>query len=429
MGYAFLWLEAMASALLLVAVVFSFSGRLKKWPALWPFLTALLISVLAIAATVFAGYLFFENIHPQWLFAYTLSWTVLFVAGGWILIRRGRRKAGAILSAATWSRSKMAGALIIAFALQWSTVTALDNAARLEAVAYQTAALNRAQTVIPSPPSNDEDASNIYHQVKDKIGEPPEWLWNAATDPAFDPQSGKAQNLLLENTKSIHLIKEGVRKPRLYHPLLVSYDFELQQLSSFKYIARLLALEARTYARTGKMNSALKNTSNMNKIGEQTNQTPTLINVLVAGVLYSEAKKTLEIILGENPIRPGIKASLPVKTGFPIEQSFREGMVYENSFGASMFGEMLINDQSSESPFLISLDEDEIDLEWKTFFWNHIFAPLYRIFLFHDDKVSHELFWKRFHEEIKRPYYESGMSLEKWEEQLSDNLDLDILCP
>ena len=30
MGYVFLWLEAMASALLLVAGVFSFSGRLKK---------------------------------------------------------------------------------------------------------------------------------------------------------------------------------------------------------------------------------------------------------------------------------------------------------------------------------------------------------------------------------------------------------------
>ncbi|MDH5763850.1 MAG: hypothetical protein OEZ51_12775, partial [Nitrospinota bacterium] len=68
MGYFLLWLEAMASALLGVAVVFACSGRLKKWPSLWPILLALLLCVPAIAATVFAGFLFFENIHPQWLF-------------------------------------------------------------------------------------------------------------------------------------------------------------------------------------------------------------------------------------------------------------------------------------------------------------------------------------------------------------------------
>ena len=68
-----------------------FFGTAQKWPTLWPILAALLLCTLAIAATVFAGYLFFKNIHPQWLFPYTFSWTLLFVAGSWILIRWGRR--------------------------------------------------------------------------------------------------------------------------------------------------------------------------------------------------------------------------------------------------------------------------------------------------------------------------------------------------
>ena len=99
-------------------------------------------------------------------------------------------------------------------------------------------------------------------------------------------------------------------------------------------------------------------------------------------------------------------------------------MVYENAFGASMFGDMALNTESSESPFLFLLEEDEIKLELKTFFWNHILAPLYRIFLFHEDRASHEHFWERYHEYIKEPYYKSGVKLKKWEDQLSEDLDL-----
>ena len=172
------------------------------------------------------------------------------------------------------------------------------------------------------------------------------------------------------------------------------------------------------------MNFALENISSMNKIGEQTNQTPTIINVLVAGTIHTEAKKALEISLAEKPTRTRIKVPLPIKIDSSIEQSFRRGIVYENSFGASTFGYMVTNDESIESPFLFMLDEDGIELELKTFFWNHIFAPLYRIFLFHEDKASHEQFWERYHEYIKEPYYKSGLKLKKWEDQLSENLDL-----
>jgi len=256
------------------------------------------------------------------------------------------------------------------------------------------------------------------------MGDIPEWLSNEATDPSFDPLSDKAQTLLQDMKKPLNLIKEGVQKPRLYHPLLVSYKFELQELSSFKNIARLLALEARTYAQSGKMNYALENISSMNKIAEQTNQTPTIINILVAGTIHTEAKKILEISLAEKPKHARIKVPLPINIDSSIEQSFRRGIVYENSFGASTFGDMVINDESSESPFIFMLEEDGIVLELKTFFWNHTFSPLYRIFLFHDDKTSHIQFWERYHEYIKEPYYKSGLNLKKWEDQLSENLDL-----
>ena len=423
MGYAFLWLEAMASAYLLVAVVFSLSGRLKKWPALWPILAALLLTVPAIGATVFAGYLFFENIHPQWLFPYTFSWALLFVTGSWILIRWGRIKTRETLVAASWSRSKIAGALVIALALQWSTITALDNTAKLEAAAIQTMTLNRAQTILPSTPSQDENAADIYNQVKEEMGEVPEWFWNAATDPTFDPQSEKAQNLLRDNKKAIALIKEATQKPRLYHPLLISYDFEIQEFAPLRNAAKLLALEARTHARKGNMTPALENISGMNQIAEHFNQTPAMINVLVASAIHAEAKRTLEIILAKKPIHSKARISSPVKPHDHIFQSFRTGMMFEDFMNAFGMGALLIKDQSFEDIYWNSFD-DGFENVWQAFIVEYFGAPLYRIFLYPDDRNSRKQFWEGFHEYISKPYYKSGLDLKEWLDHLDENIDL-----
>ena len=252
----------------------------------------------------------------------------------------------------------------------------------------------------------------------------PKIIWDAATNPAFNPNLDKSHKLLKENKPPITLIKKAVLKPRLYHPLLVSYDFELQELSAFKNMARLLALEARIHSQAGNISDALGNISYMNQIAAHLNQTPTLINVLVASVIQKEAMNTFEILIANKSAHTKIKVPLPVNTDSHILKSFRNGMVYETAFGASVFWEMMLNEQSSESAFFISLDEEDIDLEWKAFFWNHILAPLYRIFLFNEDRVSHELFWKKFHKYIKEPYYKSGLQLKQWEDQLSENLDL-----
>ncbi len=89
MGYFLLWLETMVLAWLLVAGVFAFSGRLKKWPVVWPILIAVMITVPVVLLTILSGKMFFLNIRPQWLFPYNLSWTLIFLAGTWWLIRQG----------------------------------------------------------------------------------------------------------------------------------------------------------------------------------------------------------------------------------------------------------------------------------------------------------------------------------------------------
>jgi hypothetical protein len=432
MGYIFLWLEAMASALLLVAGVFSFSGRLKKWPTLWPFLMALLLTLPAIVATVFAGYLFFENIHPQWLFPYTFSWTLLFVTGSWILIRWGRIKAGETLVAASWSRSKIAGAFVIALALQWSTMTALDNTAKLEATADQTMAIAKARTVLPPPPPYDQNAAALYDQAAEMLNpnqeleEDPDRTLGNSIDPSFNPKSEPAQKLLRKNKSTIDLINKAAQKPRLYHPYTLDFEtIVFPRFLNFKYAAKLLALEARSHSRNGHNPAAMKNIYMIDKIAEQVNQSPLLINVLISISVQNISNRILEIILAENSSRKKIKISLPVKTHDNMMQAFKDGMTSEESLGSFSLANWVTSDRPVEFG---ALGSDELSEFWlsEDGLLTHFFSNMYRIFLFHDDRVSRMRYWEEFHGYIKEPYYKSGKNLKEWEKSLSENLDLGL---
>ena len=432
MGYVFLWLEAMASALLLVAVVFSLSGRLKKWPALWPSLMAILIALTAILVTVATGFLFFENIRPQWLFPYSLIWTLVFIATSWILIRRGRRKTGDTPSAASWPRSRIAGAFIIALALQWLTMDSLDNAAKMEAVAAQASALNRVQTLFPASPPHDQNAAELYMQFDrelDKIfkNKHPSWVWDAGTGPAVDPTSKEVQKFFSESKQSIALAKQAAAKPSLYHPVFFSTDLIDFQITPFKTMAFQLALEARIEARNGRTTLALENIAAIDRMGEHAHQSPRLINALLLIRIQEIKKDALEIIMAESPRGSKFQAPLPLKSQDRIAQTMHRAMTHEWSFEVFNMSDLLIH-RPSLNPFayLNKWDSETYkprSLEGMEHFLLNI---LYRIFFLHDDLVSREAFWNQIQEFTKRPYYQSGEEFKKWEKELSESSTLGL---
>ena len=416
MGYFFLWLETMALAWLLVAVVFSFNGRLRKWPVVWPILMAVMITVPAVLLTILSGKIFFLNIRPQWLFSYNLSWTLIFLAGTWILIRQGWRKSGEAL-AATWPKWKLAGGCLALLALQGVTMDTLDNASKVKATAAQSMALTRAQTIFPSPPTKDEDAVEIYNQAEEEMGKLPGWLGEAAQDPAFDTRSDQTQTLLQDKRKAIALLKEASRKARLYHPLTLTFDSEIPRYAPFRNGADLLALEARNFARKGQMAAALVNISAMENIAEQINQTPTLISTMVASAIHLESKSTLEIILAESPGHSKIKVNLPVKTHDQILQGLQKSLVIEDAMQDFGMADILINHPSM---YLFSYAFDES-------FWGGFENKLYRVFFYPDDLASHGDYFKKVYEFTKQPYYQSGSEFKEWENHLAENIELGIM--
>ncbi len=417
MGYILLWLETMALAWLLVAVVFAFSGRLKKWPVVWPILMAVMITVPAVLLTILSGKIFFLNIRPQWLFPYNLFWTLIFLTGTWILIRNGWRKSGETPVAATWPKWKLAGGCLALLALQGVTMDTLDNASMVKATASQSMALTRAQAIFLSPPAKEENAAEIYNQAEEEMGELPGWLWEAATDPAFDTRSDKTQNLLRDKRKATALIKKASRKPRLYHPLTLTFDSEIPQYAPFRNGTDLLALEARNFARKGQMAAALANISDMENIAEQINQTPTLISTMVASGIHSKSKSTLEIILAESPGHSKIKVNLPVKTHDQILQGLQKSLVIEDAMQDFGMADILINHPSM---YLLSNISSES-------FGGGIENKLYRVFFYPDDLASHGDYFKKVYEFTKQPYYQSGSEFKEWENHLAENIELGIM--
>ena len=414
MGYFLLWLETMVLAWLLVAVVFSCSGRLKKWPVVWPILIAVMITVPVVLLTIFSGKMFFLNIRPQWLFPYNLSWTLIFLTGTCLLIRQGWRKSGEAPVAATWPKWKLAGGCLALLALQGVTMDTLDNASMLKATAAQTMALSRAQTIFPSPPVKGEDAAEIYKQAAGEIEKTPNWLSDAAVNPAFDPTSDKVQNLLRDKRKAVRLFKEAAQKPSYYQPLILTFDHPLPDLTPLRNATWLLGLEARAFARNGHMVSALKNIATMAKIAEHVNQTPTLIYSLTAARIHAESKMALEMILAENLGRSKIKVNLPVATHDRILHGFRKGLVFEDAMPDFAMADLLINHPSM---YLFSYSFEES-------FWGGVENKLYRVFFYPDDLASHGVMWKKIHEFTQKPYYQSGQEFVEWEYSLPDDSPL-----
>ena len=423
MGYALLWLETMASALLLVALVFSVSGRLKKRKTLWPILLAVVLFLLGVSASTILGFLFFWNIHPQWLFPYTLSWTLLFPFAVWWVIRRGRQPRGDISAAAAWPRAQLAGAWLVILTLQWATMDTLDNSRTLEALAAQTTVESKFHTILPSPPPSDQDAFPLYDQAIRELGAVPiDGLWDSSFNPAFDPTSEQAQTILQEKTKAIHLLKKASQKPHYYEPLVL-YMMKDWIPPRHDRVHRLLALEARSQAVNGHLAAALDSISSLRKYADHLLQTPTWINVRMAGWIHVNSKKALEIILAEGSGSPAIPIHPPANTQDHLVKALHKSFIFEEAFLMSELMEVLIKYPSrnlySLNPFFPEPEAESVRY--------YLVNKLYRIFFLEADVAFMEVFWNKVQSFTRQPFFKVRKEWQEWEADLYKNTRLGLL--
>src|SRR4051794_18908467 len=114
MGYALMWVESLAAALVLVALAAAVAahGRRSGRVAV-PVLAALLLVAFAVVVTAFTGFLHYQlDAHPvsnpQSLAL--IAWTVCLAAGAVAVLVNGLRRPAPepAPAACSWSRSKLA---------------------------------------------------------------------------------------------------------------------------------------------------------------------------------------------------------------------------------------------------------------------------------------------------------------------------------
>jgi hypothetical protein len=272
MGFALIWVEGLAVALLSLALAIAWAsrGRALRW--LW---VAVVYFVFFLAADVVVLATFEVYSHEGHLvrtswFYYSLAWLLAFVLLSIIWVRRGLRRSepGLARAAASWPRGKLwlglAGA-VVAFGL---TFWNMDLSARADlAIARQEAgALLLSITVPPIPES--ENAARVYAEAVRNLNEPIEEPWQDAAFrgmDARDPVDWKAPHVtevLRRHKDALPRLREAAIMPRCRFdrvPTLLDAATRAVPIEvRLRRGAALLAIDARVRAMEGNVARAFE---------------------------------------------------------------------------------------------------------------------------------------------------------------------------
>src|SRR5687768_9728614 len=168
MGYALIWIESLATLLLLIAAITAWSARLARpfWQRLGPILLALIGIGLAAWLTSAIGYLNFGlGLHIGW-FSYTLAWTTGLIVGTVILFWLGFRQRGDVGPVArSWSGWKLAIAFAALVLVTWTTFTNMDTAVKLQLRSVRAEAGAKILALAPPRVPDSDNAALVYHDA------------------------------------------------------------------------------------------------------------------------------------------------------------------------------------------------------------------------------------------------------------------------
>jgi hypothetical protein len=350
MGYALLWIEAMAAALLLVALVAACSARLaKRWVrVVLPTLTAAGPGGFSAYLTVgFRGLLLLEGTTMyRWLFWYAGSWTVGFAPAAAFIIYRALRAGGAAPTAegtvrpagAGWPRAKLAVAATAVVLLGATTVWNMSLAAHNKLAAIRAEAGALALSLMPSRPPDSENAALVYERAFELMPK----VENVPELPG-EGDKGAARAYLTEHELALKLLRQAAAMPGCYfeYPSPVP-DIEalMPILPSMRQGARLLALDAQVKAADGQAGLALRDVAAIFGLARHAGTSPALIQGLVAIAAGAMGHVTLEDVLAHCEPSAADLEQLPVDETFSYWRLLRRMVRMEDALclatGANM---------------------------------------------------------------------------------------------
>jgi hypothetical protein len=423
MGYALIWVESLAVALLVPALVAACAAR---WPGRLrqagpPVLTAVLLVGLAACVTWAAGFFRFQAFLDSVPFWSLLAWTILFAVGTVLLLARGlrRRPEGDVPAARSWPRGRLALALAVAVILAGTTFTNLDLAVKVQLAGVRAEAGAKALALAPARVPDRDNAAPVYQEAfaaltpADKV--PPPWhdkaaTWFAPDGTAFDAGDKDLADFLATQERGLALLRKAAALPGCSFAWDYSRGIELRlpELQQLRHGARLLALDARARAARRDGPSALADVAALFGIARHLNE-PILISIFLAAAVEEMGVRALEEVLAHTTPQPGQLAPLSASLGQGASyrtQVRRAFQMEEAAMGLSSFA-MLAGENTAEcSQALGALCGEQAA-------GRVLCSPLYRVFFVPGDLAAYRRTMGQMQELAARPYYESH---EDWAE-------------
>ncbi len=415
MGFALLWMESQALALLFIAVVYAVSGKIgKRWGRVVLRAIAFLLPLFWGGAYVLAaGLLRSNNIKPDWLLAYAISWTICFLCGFFLIRRFALKEKGAVLACGSWSRPVLCCALGIVLTFLVITYLKMDLDARAQLMSGQTRGLAKAVRVKPAPIPYDKNGARIYQQAFDGI-HLPHWA-SRIESPGFVPSIGNTKAVLKKNQPAMSSLNLAAQAPNVsfmpdpatdrHWP---SYEAQLPPVHGAILASRLLGLDAFLKTANGDTKAALASIGAIGRMALLFSRTPYLIANGLSGRLIETRKAVLERSLAFSPEIH--KEQMPVSTkpeGFLFE-SFLRALVMEQAMFLYSFSRDISTKSLCDLLFMGGNDAFE-----------YIFCILpYRIFMLDSELRFHDRFWKKTYDFLSQPVYQRFQKHQEWEKEM-----------
>ena len=409
MGYALIWVESLATALVLVALVTAWSAwrsrAFRRW--LGPVCLALLLTALAGSLLYGIGWLRFVRGLEISGFSYMLFWALVFVAGSGALLARGLLSKGTEgPRARSWSGSRLALSLAALVLLTWMTFTNMDLGVKIQLSALRAEAGAMMLAAMPPRLPDRDNAALVYQEAFAALGPsdkvPERWrakdIWFDIAELKFDAKDKELAEFLDSQKRALTLLRKAAAMPGCWfeHDYFQSVEMLLPEIPNLRQGAYLLGLDALSRASQHDGGGALDDVAAMFGIARHLND-PTLISLVTATATEKAACKILEDVLALTPLRPQDLGRLRLDDNVSYHRLFHRACVMEeSSLGLSCY---TLLSSTKSSPWLRETG-DPLGLAI-------LGSPFYRVFFLQDDLAGYRRTMKQMQELARRPYHEA----------------------
>jgi hypothetical protein len=403
MDLALLWIFCLAAALLTAAFFLGLAAGFNR--ALWRYgiggIPAGVIFVFLLVPTVMSGWLRADNIRPLWLFPYTLSLTLSYLAGIIIMLRRGMSTAEATPPAAMWPQARLALSAAVMICLTTGLYLYMDLKALIELSAIRAESSVQAQNLLPARIGDHLNAARLYEaaaaDIKIKKGEKrPQWFYESEPA-AFKPLSEEAAQLVQKYRHVLSAVRKAAALPGYSVEVDPTdlFNSPLPNYIAFRDFSKLLVLSAQQKVRSGDTAGAVQELETIRRMAAHIRNTPNIICLMVAGVLDQLYTSGMQYVLAHaakipdglirTPLPPLEEMRSSIHSAFTFEAVF--GLQGLSNFDHSLDKNLLYTDKAA--PLLILL--------------KIMGARFWRVFCAADELSAHRYFWKRMLARIDQP--------------------------